>query len=117
MYEIPRKTFPVLISSKASRLNVLNVVRPPKIPTVRKVLTTSENRFGLADVIPNIHPIKKHPATFTNNVPKIDVAKILFDNIVVKYLNEVPIPPPINTENNFTNIHNSFFQILRRKEH
>ncbi len=101
---MPKNILPVFISSKTSMLNVLKVVSPPKIPTVKKVFNTSENIFGLFVVTPNIQPMKKHPAIFTNKVPKIDVAKNLFDNIVTKNLKVAPIPPPTNTENNFKTI-------------
>ena len=103
---MPKNILSLFISSKTSILNVLNVVSPPKSPTVRKVFDKSDNMFGLFVVTPNIQPIKKHPAIFTNKVPKIEVVKILFDNIVEKYLKVAPIPPPINTETNFKNILN-----------
>ena len=49
---------------------------------------------------PATHPIKKHPRTFTESVPKgIKFETLLFTNSVNKNLNTFQSPPPnaINT--------------------
>lgn len=89
---------PVLIISKISRLNVLNVVSPPKNPTVIHNLRACGITSILLKVSPKIYPSKKHPKIFTKKVPKIADVKYFLDKTEQIYLNTAPIPPPKNID-------------------
>lgn len=93
-------TLPDFISSNISRLNVENVVKPPKNPTTINIFKISDNISVLFNTYPNIIPINRHPKILTKNIPKIGVIKYFLDRTDTANLNIAPIPPPIKTERN-----------------
>lgn len=101
IYKKPNANLPFFINSKTSRLNVENVVKPPKKPTVINNFNVCEIKSDLFNKIPNIYPINREPIRLTPSVPKIDNENRLRHNMVTKYLKTAPMPPPINIEITF----------------
>lgn len=94
-FKPPVKYLPSEIKETVSKLNVENVVSPPKIPVVRKIRTVSGiGNITLASIIkPMINP----PTTFTRSVPKGKSPKDFAVAQVTMYLNAAPINPPTPT--------------------
>ena len=77
---------------------MLNVVKPPAIPTVRNKRRLVPHKPGLFIEREIIKPIKRHPKMFTVNVAYGNECEICFIKYKdIKYLNNEPIPPPMNT--------------------
>ena len=76
---------------------MLNVVSPPRKPTVKKSFKTG----GIADVFcivnPKIYPIRKQPAMFENKVPQRPIPKNFVEIFEIRYLSTAPSPPPVKT--------------------
>ena len=88
-------------------MKVLNVVSPPKKPTVINNFT-SVGRFIFSIVKPKTYPIKKQPRRFATNVPTCGIPQIRCEKRVTMYLNTAPKPPPMKIAKISFNINFSF---------
>lgn len=78
-------------------MNVENVVNPPQKPTVRNIFRLSPLREPLSNR-PKTIPARKHPSTFTTNVPHGKVGVPMPDIPLLSRYREIPpmkLPAPI----------------------
>jgi len=77
-------------------------VRPPQKPTIKKRNKSDFDKSDL-DSSPKKKPIKKQPIILTKKVDIGNSPLLYGKNFPIRYLKDVPIPPPRKITNNCFN--------------
>ena len=85
--------------------NEANVEKPPKNPTIKNIRITSDISLTFPIKKAATIPISKQPKMFTINVPIGKFPSLPASNVVMKYRNIAPSPPPKNTTKIFSNLY------------
>jgi hypothetical protein len=98
-----RKKEPCLNRFKLSEPNVEKVVNPPHSPIIKNKLKSDFIKFDFENHSKKT-PIRKHPTILTIKVAIGNPSLVYGKIFPIKYLKELPRPPPINIKKNCFNV-------------